>query len=747
MREYLDSIFQKAKKPLTIDEIFHAVENKIKGKYLDGSFTDDEKRKVLKELDIGVKDYNYYETPDKKYMLLSKSPYRVGKYYAKSNGSGIVINDCSYYDRDGKYVCLEKEYAIDCKQKQEAIDGDDVLIEILDKENARVVKVIYRVLHNIVGTITREKDIFFLSPLDKKKRGITICLDEKDLTHGQIALVSLQKTSSTNFYRGKVEKLFNHKDDPQERTYLEAVKYGMSVGFSKKSLEQLKTIKLSVTEKDKVGRYDFTDWEIFSIDGADTKDKDDCISLKKLENGHFLLGVHIEDTPAYVPTNSPIHKDAIRKGNSYYFGGGVEPMLPRELSNGICSLFDGVERLTKSVLIEYDEKGNIVQKKLVKGVICSRIGMTYEKVNDIFYKGIVDPEYEEFVPTLYAMKDFAQLLRHKRECSDFGALLINNPEVDFYRDENKEPIEPKIKYQKIAEIIIEEFMIEGNKAFINIMRENHVPCIYRVEDDIDPKKLNEFFLLLDALGKPFYYGLRSGSKTKLQSLSDYITSLGPLSMVLMPQFIQCMSRAYYSVDNSYHFGLGVFCYGHNTSPIRRLSDDINSRVLDDCFFEADEEKRKKAIRYWTTILPKYAKQATNKEIVSEVIERKVFNLETCMYFDKHIGEEYTGTIFSFDGRFIHIILDNLLEGKVKVDTLEGKYTYNPKQYTMLSLDGEDDYYLGDRLRLKVLNTDSEHNIVYFKVLQKIDENYIVDNNDSNVRAKTLAKIENEKKAF
>ena len=344
------------------------------------------------------------------------------------------------------------------------------------------------------------------------------------------------------------------------------------------------------------------------------------------------------------------------------------------------------------------------------------------------------------------MKDFALLLRKKR--AQEGSLIINKPEVYFIYDENKYPIEPRVKYQDLAEIIIEEFMIAGNIGFIETMIENGAPCIYSVEDEKNKKnqkKLDEFLKLLKALGNPFYYSSPQiiANRELLQGLVDHISNFGPLSMVLMTHFIKCMSHAYYSVENSGHYGIGKRNYGHTTSPDRRLSDDTNSRSADDCVLEQDPEKRKKSIHYWDSVLPDYARRATDMERVSETVERRVFDLETCMYFERHIGEEYDGTVVSFDDKDIHIILDNLLEGVVRCNTLTGKYTYNSDQYTLLSLDGEENYYLGDRLKLEVLYTDREYNIVYFKVLEKIDENFIEDKDDSNIRAKTLAKIKRE----
>lgn len=724
MKTYIDSVFKREKKPISLEKLYQKVEELLSLEQEGYSLTIDDKLAIDKALREGLDSYHYYQSPNNNFTLLRKTTYRLGRFHGNRLGEGFVTTNISYINKDGEQIVREEKYSVSKDNCKNAIDGDMVLVDIgSNGSKPRIEKVVDRTLGDITGVITRVGASFYVTPLDKKKQGLTIYLEGQHI-EGEIVSVSIVDERDNNFYVAKIKEVFRHKDDPNEMARLEAFKCGMPEGFSEESENQLEYIPDVVSEEDKIGRYDFTEWEVFSIDGADTKDKDDCISYKKLPNGNTLLGVHIADVPKYVPTNSPIHKDAFRKGTSYYFGGCVEPQLPRKLSNGICSLNDGVERLCKTVLIEYDPEGNVVSRSLVPSVIKSRIGMTYDKVNDILKNGIVDEAYKPYENTLREMAKLAKKLRSDRVAR--GAINFNRPELKFIHDEKGKAIGVTHRYQDISENLIEEFMLAGNVNVFEILTEKGIPCPYRVHDVPNQERLTEFLKFLDVIGIPFNHSAEDicGNKHLFQLLTEHIKQGGVLYPMLCTNLIKCLSHAVYSPENIGHYGTGFDIYGHFTSPIRRLADDTVSRIIDDCYFEKDPIKRDRAIKKWKSVLPEFTTQASKMEKLEEEVEKQVNLLDTAVYMSNFIGQEFEGTVIAIGNNGLTIQLDNLLEGKVRLKNLPGEYVHNADKFTLLSLSGFSSYYVGDRLKLKLKETSIESKSVDFEVLEKIRENPI-----------------------
>lgn len=746
MKEYIDYILRRSKKPIDLERIFERFEL-LKQKE-DGSYvlTTDDKKNIRSIVEEEVGKLDYYETSDHRYTLMGKSNFRKGRLQINKLGEGVLYSSTVIIDKDGKQVVKNEMFTISKEECNGAIDGDFVLIEISHSGiKPRVERILERNIGNVFGEITRLGNSYFVSPIDPKQKNLTIAL-EGEYIEGTLVLVSLEERGY-NFYEGKILQEFRHKDDPHAGSLTEAIKSGMPIGFSEESLEQLKDIPTVVSLKDKEDRYDFTDWDVFSIDGADTKDKDDAISFTtvSLPEGHCLLGVHIADTPYYVPTSSPLHKDAFRKGTSYYFGGSVNPQYPRKLSNGICSLNDGVERLTKSILIEYDEKGNVVNRSLVRGVIKSGIGMTYDKVNAILKDGIVDKDYTSYEKTLLQMAKLALTLRKKRK--SMGAIEFNRPEAKFKYDENGNAKEISLRQQDLSEHLIEEFMLAANHNVGMIMEEAGLPVVYRVHGIPNREKLEELLRFLDCIDIPFDYSAEEICQRKsfMQDLAQHIkTKGGKLENLLCTKLICCMAHAAYSSENMGHYGTGFDVYIHFTSPIRRLADDTISRILDDCYFEKNEDKRNQAIRKWKSSAEVYAIQASKMEKISEEVEKNVFFRDSVFYFSNHLEEEFVGTVISVSKGGLTIQLDNTLEGRIPTYSLPGHYVYNPKTFTLISLDDYDSYYLGDILKIRVKSTDLENKSIHFSVLEKIHENRIQDFMDSNekIKSKKLGKRDN-----
>ena len=607
MKDYIDLILKMLNRPINIEVLYNVVENYIQKENINYIMTSKDKDEINKIINKGIETFDYYETSNNEYISILKTPFRKGIFYGNKAGEGFVVVAMSYIDKTGKMIVKEEKYSVFRDNCNNAIDGDYVLINVGGNgKKTKVEKVLNRNLSNIIGEVIKINNDFYVRPIDKRKSKLIIILNEK-VNEGDIVSVSLEKSKKNDFYVGKLIRSFKYNDSFHAVQLIEAFKSGMPEGFSKDSLEQLESIPDMVVEKDFQNRLDLTGWNIFSIDGKDTKDKDDCISLEVLSNGNYLLGVHISDVPYYIKKDSPLDKDAFRKGTSYYFGGYVEPQFPKKISNGICSLTDGVNRITKSILIEFDKNGNVISREIVSSVIHSRIGMSYDKVNDILNKNILYEEYLPYVDTLKLMNEFAQILRKKR--INNGSINFDRPEIRFKYDEKGYPIDIYARKQNTAEIIIEEFMLVANVNVATILSDENIPCIYRIHDIPNRERLNDFLSSLKIINEDFSYDVDDILNDKRNMI--LLTNLIKNNNMLNTNLIKCMSHACYDIKNIGHYGTGFDIYCHFTSPIRRLSDLVISRIIDDCYLEKDEKKKQLNTGKWEEEVINYAIQASN----------------------------------------------------------------------------------------------------------------------------------------
>ena len=739
MKHYVNFILRKAKKPIDKETLYMKVEELIrieKDNYL--GLSSDDKKVIDEIIENGLDSYEYIETTSGKISLITKTSYRTGRFYGNRNGEGFVISRNFFVDKTGNQLSSEDKYGIDKSNCNGAIDGDIVLIDIgSNGTKPKVIDVIDRNLENITGEVVRQGKSYFVKPIDKKKQGLTIAL-EGEAIEGQKVAVKLNKQTSDNFYIGEITRVFNHKDDPDQDILWEAFKCGIDDQFSSKSLEQLKYIPSSVLDSDKIGREDLTDWKIFTIDGADTKDIDDALSCRKLANGHYEVGVHIADVSYYVPEGSPLDRDASKKGTSNYLANKVIPMLPHELSNGICSLNPYVERLAMSCIMEIDNSGHVVNYRITPTVIKSNMKMTYDAVNGILKEGKVPEEYKDFTNELVMLNKIALLLRKNRIVN--GAVEFDKPELKLVFDDKGKVIDFSKRTQDVGENLIEEFMIQANEVVDKHLSKHGYPCLHRVHDKPNEEKLDNYLKMLEAIDLPFSYDAKKCSDVPeiLQLLAEHIKDTGNLNSMLSTNLIRCMSRAKYSPINIGHSGLAKDYYCHFTSPIRRYPDLTVHRILKDCALNDQKKARKKA-KVWETKLQDIGMQSSRMEKIADEAEQQTLAMKCSEYMKKHIGEEYKGTIVGLSDRGIQIQLDNLVEGKARVKYLDGNYAYNPNTYTLISLDGNEDYYIGDRLLVKVKAASKEDKTIDFVVVRKIKENLIEDINQTNQYVKTIAK--------
>lgn len=740
MEEKLQKIIKKAKKPIALEKIYEKMEVS----------TESEKALVKDLLDRKIKDYSIIQAPNGNYISITKTSFRKGPFYSDRNGDGQVIVASTYLDKDGSRKMFEDKYVISKGSTGGAINGDIVLIEFVNKNKSGrkigvVQKVIERNLDTIMGEVCRIGTGYFVKPIDKKKQNLVISL-EGEAIEGQRVAVFLEKKMNDNFYIGKIKRTFNHKDDPDEDILWEAFKLGIESDFSRESLDQVKNIPQTVEKADLIGRMNLTDWEIFTIDGEDTKDIDDALSCKRLSNGNYLVGVHIADVSHYVLEDSPLDMDAYKRGTSAYLSGKVIPMLPHELSNGICSLNPNADRLALSCVMEVDPNGNICHYDIWKSVIKSQLKMSYTKVNNILKNGEIPSEYAIHTQTLNDLNDLALILRKNRIAK--GAIEFDRPELKVKLDDNGRCSGFSVRKQDLGENLIEEFMLLANETVDKHLSSLGVPCLHRIHDTPNRERLEEFIRLLNMVGYTYdkYDADACISNPKaLQDLAEYIKDTGSLANMLSTNMVKCMSRAKYSPINIGHSGLGKTNYCHFTSPIRRYPDLIIHRLLKD--FCLDKHNVENDIEKWENKLPEIAIQSSKMERLADEAEMQILNMRCAEYMSKRVGEDFDGTIIGLSSDGILVQLDNYIEGRVRLRNLVGEYVYDPNTYTLYSLDSRGNYYIGDRLSLKVKSADKENKTIDFTINNKINENKLHHLDNGDYHAKTKTKTSNKRNGY
>ena len=744
MKSYIDKILNKEKKAISLERLISKIEDVIsleKGE--DVKLSEQERKDVYNILEEGVEKYEIFKTPSDNYINMLKTSFRKGRFYADKTGAGKVSITTTYVDRDGNVVVNEDKVDIGRDKTGGAIDGDFVLVDIGGRKiPPKIEKVIDRKLDYIPGEVYSIGSSYFVKPIDKKKQSLIIALEEPAV-EGERVAVSLDKPVSNNYYIGKVVKKFNHKDDPNQEILWEAFKHGVDNDFSDEALEQLEDIPDVVRDIDKIGREDFTNWTIFTIDGEDTKDMDDAISCTVNENGNYVLGVHITDVASIIPEDSPLDKEAFRKGNSYYLGGCVLPMTPHKISNGIGSLNPNVERMAVSCIMEISPEGKIINYRITPSIIKSRLKMSYTKVNEILKEGKVSPEYKEFADTLRLMNILALQLRKNRLKK--GAIEFDRSDIKVLYGEDGKITDFSIRTQDVAENLIEEFMLIANETVDKDLSRRGLPCVHRIHGNPNEEKVIELLRFLDAINLPFESCSPDeivSSRKAYQKLVKHISTTNRLSNLLATEAIKCMSRAKYSPDNIGHFGLAKDNYCHFTSPVRRYSDLTVHRILWDCVFNKEKSKENKT--KWINKLPEIAEKTTHMEKVSDETERDVLRMLYAGYLEDHIGEEFNATVTCVSKDCLTVELDNLIEGTVRVKDLPGNYVHSPESYSLVSLDNEDNYYIGDRVRLKLKSSSKETRKIDFTVIEKINETDIVNSNEINRAVKIKAKNEMNK---
>ncbi len=667
--------------------------------------TVEELQTLTKELEELVNTNEIYKTKKDKYILLKNCPnFKIGHIAINKKGFGFVILD----QEDDIYV--EEE------NLNGAIHNDIVLVEILKKglkPEGKVIKIVKRNLDNLVGEIYLNNNKVMLKPDDDKLKLTIFITDEtsKNCVEGSKVLCSLRKKLNSNTYLGDCLKILGHKDDAGVDILSIAYKYGITNEFKKEALEELEKIPNTVSEKELENRTDLTNELIFTIDGDDTKDIDDAISLT-VKNHIYTLGVHIADVSHYVKNNTALGDEAYERGTSAYLADTVIPMLPHKLSNGICSLNEGAIRLTMSCVMNINEQGNVVSYDIFPSYIKSHKKMTYKKVNEILEKNHTPQGYEPFKETLLKMNELAHILRKKKVSK--GYIEFDIDEAKIIQDENGKAIDIQKRTRGEGENLIEDFMVAANETVATHIANMALPFIYRVHGTPNSEKIEDFLNLVKTLGYTIHTNINEITPLTMQKLLNELKDK-PEYFILSTLLLRSMKKAEYSKTNIGHFGLASQNYTHFTSPIRRFPDLIVHRLLKTYLIYKDFSMG--TINYLDSYLVQAAEHSSEREVASINAERDVTDMKMAEYMESHIGEEYTGIISSVTNFGFFVQLDNLIEGLVHVNTLKGDYyNYVPEALSLIGKSTKKTYRVGNKVKVKVINASKDAALIDFEIV-------------------------------
>jgi ribonuclease R len=620
-----------------------------------------------------------------------------------------------------------KEALVEIADTLWALNGDKVLVKLFDVEgddipHGKVLKILQRALKMIVGVYKAQGTNFgYIIPDDSKiiyefrvSRDDSMNAKDKDKVVGEITKYPSEESEGM----AKITAILGKADSHEVDIPSILAKYQLPAPgeFPSAVLREVRKLPKKIEQKEISARRDLRNKHIFTIDGEDSKDFDDAVSIDVLPNGNYLLGVHIADVSHYVKEGSATDREAFKRGTSVYLLSTVIPMLPFELSNDLCSLVEGKDRLAVSVEMEIDEYGRVVKKDFFKSVIRSVKRLTYEKVTKL----LEDPtkklrkEIGFLEEELKLMAKLAHTLKTSR--LGRGAMEFESNDVKVILDENGEVKDIVLRKQTVSEAMIEEFMIMANEAVAEIFDIRQFPFIYRVHSRPDPEALERLSEYLKAIGLKFKF-TEDIQPILLQRILEQIRG-HPLESIIQRLLVRSMKKAVYSETNVGHFGLASLNYTHFTSPIRRYPDLVVHRLLK--AYIDNKGFKKKQIKKYMEILPIVAHQSSKREVVADQAERDLIALKKVEYMRQHIGEVFDVVITDVTefGIFVEIT-EKAISGLIHISSLDDYYVYNQKMNALVGERKGKVFKLGDKLKAKVVSVDKTKGQVNF-ILEEDD---------------------------
>ena len=513
---------------------------------------------------------------------------------------------------------------------------------------------------------------------------------------------------------GKIIEVLGHKDDVGTDIISIIKKHKLPEEFPKKVEEAAAAISEEIPNEEIARRRDLRGERIVTIDGADAKDLDDAVSVQKLDNGNYLLGVHIADVTHYVKEMGALDKEALKRATSVYLVDRVIPMLPKKLSNGVCSLNPKVNRLTLSANMEINKNGVVVNHEIYESIIKTSERMTYTDVSDILENNdeTLMKKYDYLVDDFKLMEELAMLLRKKRK--DRGSIDFDFDESKIILDENGKPIEIKKAERRIANNIIEEFMLACNETVAEHFHLAQIPFVYRIHEDPDLEKIEAFNKFIHNFG---YHLKGITQEVHPSALQDLIMKVEGRKeeKIINTLMLRALKKAKYSPDNSGHFGLAAENYCHFTSPIRRYPDLQIHRIIKETLQGKITGKRLKKLK---EIVAKASEISSERERLAMEAERETDDLKKAEYMTYHVGEEFDGIISSVISFGMFVELDNTIEGLVRVSSLvDDYYIFDAENYLFRGERTKKTYRIGDSVRIKVIKADISQKQIDFMVIK------------------------------
>ena len=645
-----------------------------------------------------------------------------GTFRANERGFGFVTIDP---EEDDIYIPKEATGY--------AMDGDTVAIDIIKTADTamdrgaegKVVEIRKRATTQLAGEFVAyteeeisETDLYgVVIPKDKKLNQFKVYAAAEGIrpVDGSIVMVELTHYPEKNYatsLEGIVKQVIGHKNDPGMDILSIVVSNGIPTKFPDDVLAEADQVPDTINEKDLVGRRDLREQLIVTIDGEDAKDLDDAVTVKKLANGNYFLGVHIADVSNYVTEGSQLDREAYERGTSVYLTDRVIPMIPQRLSNGICSLNPHVPRLTMSCEMEIDPNGQVVSHDIFPSVIQTTERMTYTAVNQILEEQDeqVMERYQQLVPMFQEMQELHQILEEMRIRR--GAISFEDREAKILVEPDGQPTDILLRSRGVGERLIESFMLAANETVAEHFNKRNFPFIYRIHEQPKEEKMQRFFDFASALGIVVRGTKGTITPKDLQKVIENVEDK-PESAVINTMLLRSMQQARYSEDNFGHYGLAAEYYTHFTSPIRRYPDLIVHRLIRSYGQDPSEANQ----TYWENELPEIAEHSSKMERRAVEAEREVDAMKKAEYMMDKVGEEFEGIISSVVKFGLFIELPNTIEGLIHINELKQDYFHFIENH--LALVGERTgltFKIGQKVRVKVIKADPEERAIDFELI-------------------------------
>ncbi len=707
----MDQTFEKRKKLIyefICDEFY--VPMKLKELAILLQVPKDQRNELKKVLD-SLENEGKIRVSSKGKYVKGEAKHLVGTFTAHARGFGFVTIEGE-----------EEDIFIGEDDVNGAFHNDQVEIVIKaapagKRKEGKVIKVLSHGTTTLVGYFEKSKNFGFVIPDNQKfVKDVFVPLERsKGAVTGHKVVVELTKYGGENKKpEGKVVEIIGHVNDPGTDIMSIVKGYDLPTAFPEKVLNQAERVAKDVSTADMAGRMDIRDWQMVTIDGEDAKDLDDAISITR-DGRNYILGVHIADVTNYVQERSALDWEAYKRGTSVYLVDRVIPMLPHVLSNGICSLNAGEDRLALSCIMTINEKGVVIDHKIAETVVHIDERMTYTSVKKILEeRDEVEMErYRELVPMFELMAELSGILREKRR--QRGSIDFDFPETKMILDQKGRPIDIKPYDRNVATKIIEDFMLLANETVAEDYFWQEIPFVYRTHEAPDEEKIKKLATFINNFGHSMHISNKEVRPKEIQKLLGKVEGTAEETLISRLA-LRSMKQARYTPENTGHFGLAASYYCHFTSPIRRYPDlQIHRIIKENLRGRMNGDRRD----HYESILPEVTKKCSERERLAEEAERETIKLKKVEYMSEHIGEIFEGVVSSITKWGIYVELPNTIEGLIHVTNMrDDHYNYIEDSYEMVGEHTGKTYKLGETVYVKVTGTDRLQRTIDFEFARK-----------------------------